>query len=192
MNNGNKGNKTKTVPVYIERIPSPIPAKSLKEVQEISKYFKNLNAPPVNKILSKSYAQASKQASHTEEILKIKDTFPSLKVSKINNIQKIIKGSDKPKPHIKMTTKDPSRKQIIVLINSNNIKRFMNKSSNYIANLNRALKNMRTDVIVNFIHLDLLGIMIITSKVTVTSNLQTIKNYVKTANSINSNSVEVS
>ena len=90
-----------------------------------------------------------------------------------------------------MTTKGPSRKQVIVPMNSDNIKRFINKSSNYIANLNRVLKNMKMDVMINFIHSDLLSITIITSKVTSISDLQTIKNYVKTANSINSNGVKV-
>ena len=110
MNNSNKGDKTKMVLACIKRIPPPISAKLPKEVQEISKYFKNLKAPPINKIPLKLYAQASKQASYTEEILKIKNAFLSLKVSKINNIQRIIKGGDKLKPCIKITTKGPSRK----------------------------------------------------------------------------------
>jgi len=86
MNNSNKGDRTKMVPTYIKRIPPLISAKSPKEVQKISKYFKNLKAPPINKILPKLYAQASKKASHTEEILKIKNIFLFLKASKIDNI----------------------------------------------------------------------------------------------------------
>jgi len=76
------------VTTCIKRISPLILAKSPKEVQEISKYFKNLKASPINKILPKLYAQASKQASHTEEILKIKDIFIFLflKASKIDNI----------------------------------------------------------------------------------------------------------
>ena len=56
MNNSNKGDKTKMVLACIKRIPPPIPAKLPKEVQEISKYFKNLKAPPINKIPLKLYA----------------------------------------------------------------------------------------------------------------------------------------
>lgn len=73
-------------------------------------------------------------------------------------------------------------------MSSNNIKRFINKSSNHVANLNRVLKNIKTDIVVN---LDLLSIMIVTSKVILISDLQTIKNYIKTANSIDSNNVKV-
>ena len=147
---------------------------------------------PVNKILPKLYAQTSKQASHTEEILKIRDVFPSLKASKIDNIQRNVKGGDNSKPCIKMTTKGLSRKQVIVPMNSDVIKRFMNESSNHVANLNRILKNIKINVMVDFIHSDPLNIMIITSKITLTSNLQTIKNYVKTTNSIDSDGIKVS
>ena len=115
MNNGNKGDKTKIVLVCIERIPSPISTKLPKEVQEISKYFKNMKLSPVNKILFKLYTQTSKQASHTEEILKIKNTFPSLKASKINNIQRIIKEGNKPKLHIKMTPSIPRAGGMIIV-----------------------------------------------------------------------------
>jgi len=115
MNNGNKGDKTKIVLVCIKRIPSPISAKLPKEVQEIFKYFKNLKLSLVNKILFKLYTQTSKQASHTEEILKIKNTFPSLKASKINNIQRIIKEGNKPKLHIKMTPSIPRAGGMIIV-----------------------------------------------------------------------------
>jgi len=91
-----------------------------------------------------------------------------------------------------MTTKGLSRKQVIVPMNSDVIKRFMNESSNHVANLNRILKNIKINVMVDFIHSDPLNIMIITSKITLTSNLQTIKNYVKTTNSIDSDGIKVS
>lgn len=56
MNNGNKEDKSKTVPVSIKRLLPLIPAKSPKEVKKISKYFKNLKMPSVNKSPSKLYA----------------------------------------------------------------------------------------------------------------------------------------
>ena len=90
-----------------------------------------------------------------------------------------------------MTTKGLSRKQVIVPMNSDVIKRFMNESSNHVANLNRTLKNMKMDVMIDFICSDPLNIMIITNKITLTSDLQIIKNYVKTANSIDSNGIKV-
>ena len=41
------------------------------------------------------------------ETLKIKEVFPSLQNKKIEQVQKIISGVTKPKPHINMTTKEP-------------------------------------------------------------------------------------
>jgi len=46
----------------------------------------------------------------TANIIKIKETFPSVGVKEINQINNIIKEPSKPKLHIQMTTKDPSRK----------------------------------------------------------------------------------
>ena len=82
--NGNNADKNKTVSVSIGKLPLPIPTKLSKEVKEISKYFKNIKVTPVSKSLTKSYAQASKTINHTEEVIRIKDAFLSLRVSKIN------------------------------------------------------------------------------------------------------------
>ena len=90
-----------------------------------------------------------------------------------------------------MTIKSLSIKQVIVLMNNDNIMKFMKQSSYYISNLNRALRNIKFDVLVNFIHLDLLGITIVTCKVASTSNFQVIKNYIKSANYIDSTGVKV-
>ena len=106
-----KGKKKKNIankPTSIERSPPPIPAKSSKEVNEISKYFKS-NKPFTKTIptMAKLYTQSARNVSNTKEVLKIKEAFPFLQVTNINNIQKIIKenNSPKPKPHINMTTK---------------------------------------------------------------------------------------
>jgi len=83
-----------------------------------------------------------------------------------------------------MTTKDPFRKYIIILMNGNNIMKFMKESSYYISNINKALRNIKSDISVNFICSDPLGIMVVTYKVTSSSNLQVIKNYIKNMNCI--------
>jgi len=90
-----------------------------------------------------------------------------------------------------MTIKGPSRKQVIIPMNSDNIMRFMKKSNLYVSNLNRALRNIKSNVLVNFIHLDLLDITIITYKIASTYDLQVIKNYVKSVNCIDTTSIEV-
>ena len=68
---------------------------------------------------------------------------------------------------------------------------FRSLGYNNMFNLNRVLKNIKSDIIVDFICSDLLGIIIITSKVASTSDLQSIKKYIKSTNSIDSNDIKV-
>jgi len=77
--------------------------------------------------------------------LKIKEALPNLQGKKIENIQKIINRDEKPKLHLNITTKGPSCKQVIVPMNSNNIDKFMFSSSDHIININRLLKNIKSE-----------------------------------------------
>ena len=133
----------------------------------------------------KLYIQISITSSNTENILKIKEVFPTLKAKNIDNIQRIFKGDGKPKPCINMTTKGPSRKQVIVPMYDVNKKVFMEKNSTHITNMNKILKNIKTEVMVNFVQLDPSGIVIMTNKVTSSLDLQMIENYVINTNCIN-------
>ena len=85
-----------------------------------------------------------------ESILKIKEAFSTLKAKSIDNIQRMIKGDGRPKPCINMTTKGPSRKQVIVLMNKENKKNFMKENSAHVTNMNRVLKNIKLEVMVDF------------------------------------------
>jgi len=139
---------------------------------------------------SKSYTQASKPSVNTSEVLKIKETFPSLNAKKINQVNNIVNGQSKPKPCIKMTTKGPSRKQIIIPMSSDNVSSFMKNSSSNVANINRQLRNAKTDVLVDYVQSDNTGITIITNKIAQQSDLSIIDQYMKNSNDINSLQVE--
>ena len=91
-----------------------------------------------------------------------------------------------------MIIKGPSRKQIIVLINNDNKTKFMEDSSTHVSNLNRALRNIKSEVIVDFVHQELASIVIVTSKIALELKLQTIKNYIKNTNQIEAKKVDVS
>ena len=120
----NKNNKetTKPVPVTIDKIPllPPLPVKSKREVNIITKYFQNnkpsakAKKPTETKKPAMSYAQAIKLSANTLEVLKIKEAFLALNAKKIDQINNIVKGNPKPKLQIQMMTKGPSRKQVIV------------------------------------------------------------------------------
>ena len=167
-NNGNKKDILKSVPVTINKVP-PLLAKFKKEINTISKYFKkptvDKSAHGTNVNSGKSYAQALKTSASTSEVLKIKETFPSLNTLKINQVNNIVNSSTNPKPCIRMTTKDPSKKQVIIPMGGDNVISFMKNSSLYIANLNRALRNSKSEVLVNYIQSENSGIMVITNKV---------------------------
>jgi len=125
-------------------------------------------------------------------VLKIKESFLALNANQINRVNNIVKGNPKLKPHIQMTMKGPSRKQIIVPMNGNNSNSFMKNSSTHISNLNRLLRNAKTEIVVDFIRSDPIGLVIITNKVAIQSDLQIIDQYVKKSEDINKLQVEES
>ena len=171
-------------------------AKTKKEVNVISKFFlpnkpmveNNINGNTNNS--GKSYAQTTKTSNKTSDVLKIKDMFSSLNAQKVDQVNNIVNGQVKPKPHIKMTTKGPSRKQVIIPMNGENISSFMKSSSLHIANLNRLLHNAKSDVLTDYICSDPIGITIVTNKVSQQSGMAIINNYVKSLDNINSLQVD--
>jgi len=167
-------------------------AKTKKEVNIISKYFLP-NKPSVNNNVNgklnnsgKSYTQATKMSYNTSEVLKIKEMFPFLNAQKVDQVNNIVNGQAKPKPCIKMITKGPSRKQVIIPMTGENINSFMKSSSLHIANINRLLCNAKSDILTDYICADPIGITIITNKVPQQSVMAIIINYVKSLNDINS------
>ena len=197
-NNNNKKDIPKSVPVTINKVPPPLPhpAKSKKEINTISKYFNpkkstvDNSAHGTNVSSSKSYAQASKTSASTSEVLKIKEMFPSLNAQKIDQVNNIINSSTNPKLHIRMSTKGPSRKQVIIPMYGDNVISFMKNLSLHVANLNRTLRNSKSEVLVDYIQFKNSDITVITNKVALQSDLSIIDNYVKSSNNINSLQVE--
>ena len=197
--NGNsKKDIPKSNPVSINKTPPlpPLPAKSKKEINAISKYFHpkkpldNNNDRSSNSQTGKSYTQASKMSINISDVLKIKESFPALNTKKIDQINNIVHGQNKLKPRIKMTTKGPSRKQIIILMSSDNTASFMKSSSLNVVHINRELQKAKTDVLVDYIRLDNMGIVIVTNKVAQQSDLSIIDHYIKNSNNINALQVE--
>jgi len=72
--------------------------------------------------------------------------------------------------------------------NDNKLK-FMISSNLHITNLNRALKNIKSNIIADFVWSDQHGLIIITDKVASLSDLHTIKNYVKNADNMNTDDI---
>ena len=160
MSNSNtKKDIPKSNPVTINKAPPLplLPARTKKEINVISKYFHTKKpSGENNRQLSegqsgKSYAQASKPLASTADVLKIKEAFPALNTYKIDQVNSIVNGQSKQKPHINMTTKGPSRKHIIIPMSGNNVSSFLKNSSLNMANINRQLRNVKSDVLVDYI-----------------------------------------
>ena len=198
LNSNNKKDIPKSTLVTINKAPPlpPLPAKSKKEINAISKYFHlkensvESNNQPSKLYSGKSYAQASKPSVNTSEVLKIKEAFPSLNAQKIDQVNNIVNRQNKTKPRIKMTTKGPSRKHVIIPMSDDNISSFMKNSSEHMANINRALRNTKTNVLVDYIQSDNTGISVVVNKIAQQSDLSIINNYVKNSNNVNSLQVE--
>jgi len=82
------------------------------------------------------------------------------------------------------------RKQIIIPMSKDNIDAFMKNSSLHVANINRQLRNVKSEVLTNYIWADSLGITTITSKVCQQSNFLIIDQYIRNTNDVNTLQVE--
>jgi len=114
-----------------------------------------------------------------------------LSAKKIENIHNVINNSGKVKLKINMTTKGPSRKQIIIPMHNDNKFKFITFLSIHISNINNMLKNIKLEVRVDFARVEQLGIVITINKATSPLDLQIIENYVKNAKNINLNNIDV-
>jgi len=78
-----------------------------------------------------------------------------------------------------MTTKGPSKKQVIIPMNVEHTKYFIRESSSYITNINSAFKNIKLNIMADFIQTDVKGVIISTNNVMSPLDLQKIEKYVK-------------
>ena len=88
-----------------------------------------------------------------------------------------------------MITKEPSRYQIIVPMEADNISKFMSLLGDHIANINIALKNIKSEILADFVCNNHHGLIITTNKVASQSDFTTIKNYIKNVNVIESENI---
>ena len=69
--------------------------------------------------------------------------------------------------------------------------KFIKENSYYVSSINKALRNVKSNVSVDFIHSDSLSITVVICKVTFLSDLQVIKNYIKNVNCIDITEVNI-
>ena len=88
-----------------------------------------------------------------------------------------------------MTTKGPSHKQVIVLMNNDLGKIFVKDAANHVTNINCSLKSIKSNVCTDFISADDKGIIISTNGIASNSDLQEIKKYIKNSLQTSNNSI---
>ena len=179
--------------VEVVKLSSLILARLFKEILEKSKFFskksKKAKKPKKPKILW-LYVQVS--VPNISKILELKKNFPSLLVKKIENIYRTINNSGKVRSKINMITKEPFRKQIIVLIGNNNKAKFIASLGVHITNINSILRNIKSNIIADFVRTNQHNIIIMINKVISTTDLQTIENYIKNTDHLDSEDIETS
>ena len=90
-----------------------------------------------------------------------------------------------------MMIKKPLYKQVIISINNNSTISFIKNLSTHIVNINRILKNIKSNTIADFIHINNKGIIITTNNITTSLDLQAIEQYVKSTVSVESEQVQL-
>jgi len=107
------------------------------------------------------------------------------KVLKIKNSR-----GDNRKPKINMTTKGLSRKEVIIPMAKHIAELIINSAYIHITNINKCLRNSKSDIVTDFIRSTNNGIIITTSKLTNNLNLATIEKYLKSIQNVDSDSIE--
>ena len=87
-------------------------------------------------------------------------------------------------------TKGLSQKQVIVPISNNSITCFVKDLSTHVININRVLKNIKSNTMADFICVDNKGIIITTNNIASPLDLQIIKQYVKSTVCVKSKHVQ--
>ena len=176
---------TKSKQADISRILLPIPFRPNKSNLVKSKYYKRIQFSKLKILL---FTQATK--CDIENILKIKDVSSRLSSNKIIKIHNIVNNDEmKSKLKLNVTTKGPSRKQIIISMRKNNSNIIVSQVNIHISNINRLLKGVKSEILADFIYFNNRKFIITTNKLAATSDLNVIKKYIKKLNNINSNNI---
>ena len=83
-----------------------------------------------------------------------------------------------------MITKGPSKKQVIILMSTNNLEAIISQANMHIMNINHLLNDAKSEISANFICFDNKEVIITTNKATIVSNLNFIEKYIKDVDNI--------
>jgi len=133
----------------------------------------------------KTFTQATKTG--LKNVLKIREAFPTLPTQKVIEMHDAAFETPSPKQPFKvsMTTKGPSRKHVLVPIAEENRGTILQTADIHVNALNRQLKNVKSDITIDYICPSWNGIILTTNKVARASNLMVLEKYLKNLENIN-------
>ena len=123
--------------------------------------------------------------------MQVKEVFPALSADEVGKVLKIKNsGGDNRKLKINIMTRGLSRKEVIIPIAKHIAELIVNSAHIHITNINKCLRNSKSDIVADFIQSTNNGIIITTSKPANNLNLATIEKYLKSIQNVNSDSIE--
>ena len=99
-------------------------------------------------------------------------------------------GTDNKKPKINIMTRGLSRKEVIIPMAKSNTELIISSAHTHISNVNKCLKNSKSNIIADFIRITNNGIIITTNKPANTLDLSTIEKFLKNIDNINLNLIK--
>jgi len=148
---------------------------------------------PKPTITKKSYTQASKTniSSSIEDVIRVKEVFPTLSADEVGKMLKAKNsGGGTKKSKINMTTRGQLRREIIIPMTKTNTELIINSAHIHISNINKCLRNFKSDIFADFIQYNVNGIIITMNKPASDLDLSTIEKYLKNIQNINPDSIK--
>ena len=94
------------------------------------------------------------------------------------------------KPKVNMTTRGQSRREVIIPMTKSNAELIVNLAHTHISNINKYLKNSKSNIFTDFIRVNVNGIIITMNSPASDLDLSTIEKYLKNVQNINLDSIE--
>ena len=117
--------------------------------------------------------------------------FPELSADEVGKMLKAKNSNGcMKKPKINMTIRKQSRREIIIPIAKTNTELIINSAHIYISNVNKCLKNSKSNIFADFIQFNINGIIITTNKPANNLDLSMIEKYLKSIQNVNPDSIE--
>lgn len=149
---------------------------------------KNQSSKSASESKNWPYIQVFK--NNIKKIVKIKDAFSKLSFEKIKGTHKIMNNiNQKCKSKFNIITKSSSRKEIIISMSINNTERIIAQSNMYIVNINRLLKEVKSEISADYFYSNNKEIVIITNKIAILVDLSILEKYIKELNDVNSDNI---